>query len=58
MDCNSLSEKLAYLMVTMQNAEDLVGALCAALCVLWCLFGMYFYIGASWKYDVALLIDY
>jgi hypothetical protein len=24
MDCNSLSEKLAYLMVTMQNAEDLV----------------------------------
>lgn len=24
MDCNSLGEQLAYLMVTMQNAEDLV----------------------------------
>jgi Mg2+ and Co2+ transporter CorA len=24
MDCNSLGEKLAYLMVTMQNAEDLM----------------------------------
>ena len=24
MDCNSQGEKLAYLMVTMQNAEDLV----------------------------------
>ena len=27
MDCNSLAEKLAYLMVTMQNAEDLVRCL-------------------------------
>jgi hypothetical protein len=24
MDCNALSSKLAYLLVTMQNAEDLV----------------------------------
>ena len=24
MDCNSQGDKLAYLMVTMQNAEDLV----------------------------------
>jgi hypothetical protein len=33
MDCNSLSEKLAYLMVTMQNAEDLVSAVCAVMCI-------------------------
>ena len=26
MDCNSQGEKLAYLMVTMQNAEDLVSS--------------------------------
>jgi hypothetical protein len=28
MDCNSLGEQLAYLMVTMQNAEDLVSTDC------------------------------
>ena len=38
MDCNSLSEKLAYLMVTMQNAEDLVSSsvVCDALTVRLC----------------------
>lgn len=40
MDCNSLGEKISYLLVTIQNSEDLVRLLpsvCFSVCVFACL---------------------